>query len=53
MFDRILVPLDRSLLAECVLPHALALAQALDAELLFLHVPSLPNQQEQIGRAHV
>jgi nucleotide-binding universal stress UspA family protein len=48
MFDRILVPLDRSLLAECVLPHALALAQALDAELLFLHVLSLPDQQERL-----
>jgi len=46
MFNRILVPLDRSPLAECVLPHAIALARTTDAELLFLHVLSLPNQQD-------
>jgi len=38
MFEQILVPLDRSLLAESVLPHALAMAKALDARLLLLHV---------------
>lgn len=45
MFDRILVPLDRSPLAECVLPHAIALAHALDAQVMLLHVLSLPDQQ--------
>jgi len=38
MFDRILVPLDRSALAECVLPHAIALARALNSQLVLLHV---------------
>ena len=40
MFDRILIPLDRSALAECVLPHAIALARALDSQLTLLHVLS-------------
>lgn len=48
MFDKILVPLDRSLLAECVLPHAIALARALDAQLLLLHVLTLPEQQARL-----
>lgn len=34
MIDRILVPLDGSSLAECVLPHAVAAGQALDAEVI-------------------
>lgn len=34
MIDRILVPLDGSSLAECVLPHTLAVAQALDAKVI-------------------
>jgi nucleotide-binding universal stress UspA family protein len=38
MFDRILVPLDGSRLAECVLPHAKALAQAFDAQLTLVQV---------------
>jgi nucleotide-binding universal stress UspA family protein len=37
-FERILVPLDGSALAECVLPHAVAIAQALAAEITLLHV---------------
>ena len=48
MFERILVPLDRSPLAECVLPHAIALARALDAQLVLLHVLSLPDQQARL-----
>ena len=48
MFDRILVPLDRSPLAECVLPHAIALARCLDAQLILLHVLSLPDQQDRL-----
>ena len=48
MFDRILVPLDRSPLAECVLPHAIALARALDAQLLLLHVLTLPDKQARL-----
>lgn len=47
MFDKILVPLDRSALAECVLPHAVALAHCLDAQLLLLHVLSLSDRQDR------
>jgi nucleotide-binding universal stress UspA family protein len=36
MFDPILVPLDGSLLAECVLPHASAIARAFDARVMLL-----------------
>ena len=38
MFDNILVPLDRSDLAECVLPHAVAMARAFQSEVTLLHV---------------
>ena len=38
MFDPILVPLDGSLLAECVLPHTSAIAQAFDAKVNLLRV---------------
>jgi nucleotide-binding universal stress UspA family protein len=38
MFDPILVPLDGSLIAECVLPHAVAIARAFDAKIVLLRV---------------
>jgi nucleotide-binding universal stress UspA family protein len=38
MLDHILVPLDGSLLAECVLPHAVTLAQVFDTRLTLLRV---------------
>jgi nucleotide-binding universal stress UspA family protein len=38
MFQRILVPLDGSVLAECVLPHVAALARVYDSELFLLRV---------------
>jgi nucleotide-binding universal stress UspA family protein len=38
MFDSILVPLDGSLLAECVLPHTAAIARAFDAKAILLRV---------------
>ncbi len=38
MLDHILVPLDGSSLAECVLPHTVALAQAFDARVTLLRV---------------
>ena len=38
MFDPILVPLDGSMLAECVLPHAVAISQAFKAKIILLHV---------------
>jgi nucleotide-binding universal stress UspA family protein len=38
MLNHILVPLDGSLLAECVLPHAITLAQVFDTRLTLLRV---------------
>jgi len=38
MFDHILVPLDGSPLAECVLPHVVAIARALEAKVTLLQV---------------
>jgi len=43
MFNRILVPLDGSSLAECVLPHAMAIAQAFDAQVTILRVLEQPH----------
>lgn len=41
-YKRILVPLDGSLRAECILPQAIALAQACQATLVFTHVVARP-----------
>jgi len=38
MFDTILVPLDGSQLADCVLPHVLAIARPFDAEITLLRM---------------
>lgn len=38
MFDHVLVPLDGSPLAECVLPHTVAVAQAFGAQVTLLQV---------------
>jgi len=38
MFDHILVPLDGSLLAECTLPHIVAIARTSSARVTLLHV---------------
>jgi nucleotide-binding universal stress UspA family protein len=38
MFDHILVPLDGSLLAECVLPHVLSIGQSSGAQVTLLQV---------------
>jgi nucleotide-binding universal stress UspA family protein len=38
VFEHILAPLDGSSLAECVLPHAVAIAQAFDARVTLLQV---------------
>jgi nucleotide-binding universal stress UspA family protein len=51
MFNRILVPLDGSALAECVLPHAVAFAQVTGAEVTLLRVVeqnTTPDQVESI-----
>jgi nucleotide-binding universal stress UspA family protein len=45
MFERILVPLDGSSLAECVLPHVIALSTIHDASVMLLRV--LEEQGEQ------
>ena len=38
MFDSILVPLDGSQLADCVLPHVVAIARPFDAEITLLRI---------------
>jgi nucleotide-binding universal stress UspA family protein len=38
MFNRILLPMDHSSLAECVLPHAIAVARAFESQVILLHV---------------
>ena len=43
MIKHILIPLDSSPLAECVLPHALAIAQAADSRITLLHVLERPQ----------
>ena len=48
MFERILVPLDRSPLAECVLPHAVAVARALGSQLMLLHILSQSDTQDYL-----
>ncbi|MGA2505030.1 MAG: universal stress protein [Anaerolineales bacterium] len=50
MFNPILVPLDGSLLAECVLQHSIAIAQAFDARIILLRVleKNHPNGSTQI-----
>lgn len=43
VINHILVPLDGSPLAECVLPHVLAIAQAVDSHITLLHVLECPR----------
>jgi nucleotide-binding universal stress UspA family protein len=50
MFARILVPLDRSPLAECVLPHAIAVSRYLGSQFFLFHILSLPDQQDRLQR---
>ena len=38
MFDHILVPLDGSQLAECVLPHVVAIARSFDAKITLIRI---------------
>jgi len=44
MFDQILLPLDRSPLAECVLPHAIAVARTFESQITLLHVMDTPRE---------
>jgi len=48
MLKNVLVPLDGSVLAECALPHAIALAKAFDAQITLLNVLEQPT--ESFGR---
>jgi nucleotide-binding universal stress UspA family protein len=43
MISHILVPLDGSMLAECVLPHILAVASSIDGHITLLHVLEPPH----------
>lgn len=52
MVRRILVPLDGSRLAEAALPYALALARALDAGLVLLHVVERRSAARVHGDTH-
>jgi nucleotide-binding universal stress UspA family protein len=47
MFNNILVPLDRSSLAECVLPHVVAIARAFESQVTLLHVMDSTNLASQ------
>jgi len=44
MINHILVPLDGSALAECVLSHVSAIAQAFNARITLLHIADLPHE---------
>ena len=43
MFNKILVPLDQSPIAECVLPHVTAFAEVYEAEVKLVHVLECPS----------
>ena len=47
MFEKILVPLDQSQIAECVLPHAAAFAKIYDADVQLLHVLERPSLSDR------
>src|SRR4030067_3821330 len=44
MFNRILLPVDRSSLAECVLPHAVAFARAFEGALMLVNAMESPDR---------
>jgi nucleotide-binding universal stress UspA family protein len=52
MFKHLLVPLDGSLLAECVLPHTLAFARVFNARVTLLHVVPAPHPGAPIDVVH-
>jgi len=51
MLNTVLVPLDGSYLAECVLPHAVAIAKAFDAQIILLNVLEQPPDSLGIPNA--
>ena len=48
MFKQILVPLDGSTLAECALPHAVAMARTFSARIVLLRVMEQPDREEVV-----
>jgi len=44
MFNQILLPMDRSSVAECVLPHAVAFARAFESQITLLHAMDSPQR---------
>lgn len=48
MFEQILVPMDGSSLAECVLPHVFAISSVFDAHTTFIQVRSRSTQTGQL-----
>jgi nucleotide-binding universal stress UspA family protein len=51
MLDQVLVPLDGSPLAECVLPHAIAIAKAFGAQITLVHVLEQPSASLRLPKA--
>jgi nucleotide-binding universal stress UspA family protein len=51
MLDHVLVPLDGSSLAECVLPHAIAIAKAFGAQITLMHVLEQPSASLRLPKA--
>lgn len=49
MINHILVPLDGSALAECVLPHVSVIAQTFNARITLLHIVDLPHDPWRAG----
>jgi nucleotide-binding universal stress UspA family protein len=49
--DNILVPLDGSAYAECVLPHAIALAKVFDASVTLVHILDQPSASLRLPNA--
>jgi nucleotide-binding universal stress UspA family protein len=49
MFTHVLVPLDTSALAECVIPHAVAVARAFEAHMTLLHVAEAPKTNGELA----
>ena len=51
MFDHVLVPLDGSPIAECVLPHAVAFAKAFNAQITLVHILEQPSASLGLPKA--
>src|SRR5450432_571831 len=51
MLNNVLVPLDGSVVAECVLPHVVAIANAFDAEVTLLNILEQPSESLRMPKA--